>query len=240
MSTTIEAVRSFWNAQPCDSTLDSGDIRYSIQPHIPLFAEFWEHKGKRVLEIGCGIGVDTASFLLWGAHVTAVDLSSESIKLAKETTSVMQLQATFVEANAEHLGLYLKSQPFDLIYSFGVIHHTPNPERVFEQLKYYCSPETELRIMLYAKWSLRSLYYLLKGKGKFWNLSEILRSTAETQFGCPVAYFYSFKQVRELMKDYEITNMQKAYIRGLPKRLGFLEKWLGGNILINARLKYVR
>ena len=239
MSATIEAVRSFWNAQPCD--ISNMDERYELQKHISPFAKFEELGGKTVLEIGCGIGVDTGMFAVKNAQVTAVDISIESIKAAELwVKACTRNEVTFIEANAEHLGLYLKPQPFDLIYSFGVIHHTPNPEKVFEQLKYYCSPETELRIMLYAKWSLRSLYYLLKGKGKFWNLSEILRSTAETQFGCPVAYFYSFKQVRELMKDYEITNMQKAYIRGLPERLGFLEKWFGGNILINARLKYVQ
>lgn len=232
---TIERVRSFWNAQPCDSTLEDYS-RYQLQPHIYPFADFPSSTGKRVLEIGCGIGTDTSQFHFWNAaYITAVDLSSESIKLAKERLGYSK-RIEFIEANAEHLGLYLSPQPFDIIYSFGVIHHSPNPEKIFEQLLYYCYPKTELRIMLYAKWSLRSLYVLLfRGKCKFWKFSEILRSTAETQYGCPVAYFYSFREVRKLMKDYEITNMRKAYIRGISNK--FLEKWLGGNILINARIK---
>jgi len=239
MSSTIEAVRSFWNAQPCD--ISNMDERYELQKHILPFAKFDESAGKTVLEIGCGIGVDTAMFAVKGAKITAVDLSIESIKVAKSwVKSCTRNKVLFIEGDAEHLYEILTQKPYDIIYSFGVIHHTPHPDRVFWELQPYCHPETELRIMLYAKWSLRSFYYLLKGKLKFWNLSEILRSTAETQYGCPVAYFYSFKQVRKLMKDYEITNMQKAYIRGLPHRLRFLEKWLGGNILINARLKYVQ
>jgi len=234
---TIERVRSFWNAQPCDSTLDEDYVRYRVQPHIYPFADFSSTTGKRILEIGCGIGTDTEQFNFWNAkHTVAVDLSIESIKIAKERLGWCK-RITFLEANAEELSHYLTPQPFDIIYSFGVIHHSPNPERIFQQLTHYCDVNTELRIMLYAKWSLRSLYVLLfRGKGQFWNFSEILRSTAETQYGCPVAYFYSFKQVRELMKDYKITSIRKAYIRGLPDKLSFLEKWFGGNILINARL----
>lgn len=232
---TMDQVRDFWNAQPCDSTLEDYN-RYVLQDHIPNFAKFTESAGKKVLEIGCGIGTDTLSFAIWRANVTAVDLSSESIKMAKERLIKSRCSATFIETNAEYLSLYLEPQPFDIIYSYGVIHHTLNPERVFQELFHYCYKETELRIMLYAKWSLRSLYVLLfRGKCKFWKLSEILRRTAETQTGCPVAYFYTFKEVRELMKGYEILSMEKAYLRGLPNFLNLFTKYLGAHILITAR-----
>ncbi len=232
---TIDHVREFWDAQPCDSTLENYD-KYISQHHILKFAKFEESAGKKVLEIGCGIGMDTLSFAIWRARVTAVDLSPASLNETRERLIKSRCSAELIEANAEELSKYLEPQPFDIIYSFGVIHHTPNPERVFQELLHYCYKETELRIMLYAKWSLRSLYIILfRGKCRFWKLSEILRRTAETQTGCPVAYFYTFKEVRELMKGYEIICMEKAYLRGLPKFLNFVTKYLGAHILITAR-----
>ncbi|KKL70625.1 hypothetical protein LCGC14_2103050, partial [marine sediment metagenome] len=164
----IQEVRDYWNALPCDSLrsdLKPGSLayyeelerlKYDLEPHIPEFANFEQWKGKRVLEIGCGIGADTSRFAKAGANITAVDLSDISIDIAQHRLETLGLEGKFYRADAEHLSLYLKPEPFDLIYSYGVIHHTPNPERVFEQLLQYCHSDTELRIMMYSKWCART------------------------------------------------------------------------------------
>ncbi len=250
---TIRRVRDYWNAMPCDSVrsdLKPGSLayyeelekmKYDLEPHIREFADFEQWRGKKVLEIGCGIGADTSSFAKAGADVTAVDLSDISIGITQHRLETLGLEGKFYRANAEYLSLYLKPEPFDLIYSYGVIHHTPYPERVFEQLLQYCHSSTELRIMMYSKWCARTLWRLFsEGHGAFWKFSEIARLNAEYQYGCPVAYHYTYKELRELLKDYNITNMQKKYIKPgiLPNHLTLkLAKYLGSEILISMEPK---
>ena len=79
--------------------------KYLVEPHIPGFAEFERWKGKRVLEVGCGIGTDSINFARAGAQLTAVDLSSESLKIARQRAEVMGVadRIEFVQANAEEL-----------------------------------------------------------------------------------------------------------------------------------------
>jgi ubiquinone/menaquinone biosynthesis C-methylase UbiE len=79
-----------------------------------------------VLEIGCGIGTDTTNFARHWARVTSVDLSEKSLELAKQRIGVYGFQdrVEFYQANAEELSKVVPPQPYDLIYSFGVIHHT--------------------------------------------------------------------------------------------------------------------
>src|SRR5579872_5770839 len=134
----IEQVRNYWDRRPCNirhSTKPVGTReyfdevearKYFVEPHIPEFAEFERWAGKRVLEIGCGIGTDTMSFARNGAYVTAVDLSEKSLELARQRAAVygVQERVQFFLGNSEELSKFVPPQPYDLIYSFGLIHHT--------------------------------------------------------------------------------------------------------------------
>ena len=211
----LSEVQNYWNSRPCNvrhSTKAPGTQeyfnevearKYMVEPHIPGFAEFAKWRGKKVLEIGCGIGTDTINFARAGADVTAVDLSGKSLELAMQRAEVFGLAARirFVQADSEHLSEYLPAEPFDLIYSFGVIHHTPHPERVLAQLPRYCKPETTVKIMVYNRWSWKVLWILLRyGKGQFWKLDELIADNSEAQNGCPVTYVYSRSQGRRLLE----------------------------------------
>ena len=101
--------------------------KYFVEPHIPAFAEFARWKGKWVLEMGCGIGTDTMNFARAGAFVTAADLSSKSLEVATQRAEVLGLsdRIRFYHVDGENLSLVVPPRQYDLIYSFGVVHHTP-------------------------------------------------------------------------------------------------------------------
>ena len=160
---SIETVAEYWNRRPCNirhSTAEVGtrayfdgveERKYFVEPHIPDFAEFARWHDKRVLEIGCGLGTDATNFARAGAEYTGVELSEVSLGLARKRFEVFGLNGTFVHANAEQLTDHVHRASFDLVYSFGVIHHTPNPDAVLRQARKVIRPNGEFRLMLYAK-----------------------------------------------------------------------------------------
>lgn len=271
MEIEIEKVKDYWDSHPCNVRHSPREIgsreyfdevekrKYFVEPHIPQFAQFEKWKGKNVLEIGCGIGTDSINFAKNGADLTVVELSEKSLEIARKRFSVYGLKAKFYLGNAEELNSFLPVEPYDLIYSFGVIHHTPYPERVFEEIKRYCHFNTEIRIMLYSKWSFKALWIILKyGKGAFWRAKDLIRTYSEAQAGSPVTHYYSFRDIRCLMKDFEIIKMTKDhifpykidkylnyeyewvwYFRWLPKIIfHWLERHFGWHTLIIAKIKH--
>ena len=154
MNSKIEEVRSFWDRRPCNILHSIKKIgskeyfdevekkKYFVEPHIPEFAKFDEWGGKNVLEIGCGIGTDGLNFARNGANYTATELSEESLKLAKKRFEVFSQNGDFFLGNAEELSSFLPFQKYDLIYSFGVIHHSPNPELIISEARKYMTDFT--------------------------------------------------------------------------------------------------
>jgi SAM-dependent methyltransferase len=216
---TVEQVRSYWDQRPCNirhspkpvgtrEYFDEVEARkYFVEPHIPRFADFERWRGKRVLEIGCGIGTDTVNFARHGAQVTAVDLSSQSIEVARKRVEVFGLsnQVRFYNGSAEELASFVPVEPYDLIYSFGVIHHTPHPERVVDQMRQYARPggpeKTTVKIMVYYRPSWKVFWILMGyGKGQFWKLKELIAKHSEAQTGCPVTYSYTRGEGRALIE----------------------------------------
>jgi len=268
---TIENVRDYWNNRPCNIRHSKKDVgsreyfdevekrKYFVEPHIPLFAEFENWEGKKVLEIGCGIGTDTMNFARAGATVTAVDLSDESLQLARKRAEIFGLQdrITFIQANAERLSEFVPVETYDLIYSFGVIHHTPHPENVVREIRKYMGPQSTFRMMVYNRYSWKVFWILLKyGKGAFWKLDELVAKYSEAQTGCPVTYTYSQKSVRKMLdgfivdqaavdhifpysiSEYARYEYKKVwYFAMLPERLfRNLERRLGWHLCVQSRL----
>lgn len=225
----IQKVEQFWDERPCNIRHSPGEIgtrqyfdevearKYFVEPHIPRFAEFDRWRDKRVLEIGCGIGTDTINFARKGALVTAVELSRRSLDVAQQRAEVCQLEnrIRFYHGNAEELTQVVPVEPYDLIYSFGVIHHTPAPERVLSQIREYVRPGSTLKIMVYYRYSWKVLWILLRfGKGRFWELSKLIARYSEAQEGCPVTFAFTKTVMRRLLASYgfEITEMWVDHI----------------------------
>jgi SAM-dependent methyltransferase len=212
---SIETVRAYWDARPCNvrhSKLPVGTReyfdevearKYRVEPHIPGFAQFERWRDKRVLEVGCGLGTDTINFARAGATVTAVDVSTESLALARKRAKVFGLEGRirFFLADAERLGEAIAVEPYDLVYSFGVIHHTPRPASAAAEIRKFMHADSELRLMVYAKNSWK--HYMI----------EAGLDQPEAQSGCPVAFTYTHDEVRqELLRDYDVTSIEQDHI----------------------------
>ncbi len=265
----IERVERFWDARPCNirhsvksvgsrEYFDEVEARkYFVEPHIPAFAQFERWKGKRVLEVGCGIGTDTMNFARAGAKVTAVDCSEKSLDIARCRAEIYGLEIDFYQANAEELSKIVPVEEYDLVYSFGVIHHTPNPEKAISEIRKYMGPDSVFKMMVYHRRSWKVLWILMRyGKGAFWKLTELIGRYSEAQTGCPVTYSYTRKAVKQLLKGltiqqmfvehmfaYRIPEYKKYqyvrlwYFRYMPKRLfRWLEKKFGWHLCVTAKL----
>ncbi|MGH2652155.1 MAG: class I SAM-dependent methyltransferase, partial [Actinomycetota bacterium] len=260
----------YWDARPCNirhSTKPVGTReyfdevearKYFVEPHIPGFAEFQRWKGKRLLEVGCGIGTDTVNFARAGADVTAVELSGKSLEIAEQRAQVYGLEdrIAFHQGNAEELDNFLPPEPFDLVYSFGVIHHTPHPERALREIRGFVKPGGTVKIMVYHRRSWKVLWILLRYGGRFWRLSELVARFSEAETGSPVTYTYTREGFRRLMeengfrvreirvdhifahriRDYVRYRYVKVwYFRWMPSRLfRWLERRLGWHLLVTA------
>jgi len=224
----LSAVREYWDTRPCNirhspqpvgtrEYFDEVEARkYFIEPHILRFAEFPRWAGKRVLEIGCGIGTDTINFARHGARVTVVDLSERSLEIARQRAEAYGLQdrITFYCADAESLSTAVPPAPYDLVYSFGVIHHTPHPERVVEQVRqHYVHSDSLFKVMVYHLYSWKVLWIVLtEGRGAFWRVDQLVARNSEAQTGCPVTYTYSYKGACRLLAGFRIESMWVDHI----------------------------
>jgi len=242
----IEQVQNYWDRRPCNirhSTKPPGSReyfdevehrKYFVEPHIPRFAEFPRWQNKRVLEIGCGIGTDTMNFARHGARVTAVDLSEKSLEMARKRAEVYGLSGSirFYHGSGEALADVLPAEPYDLVYSFGVIHHTPHPDRVLEQIRNYVGPGSTVKIMVYHRYSWKVFWILMTyGKGQFWRLSEMVARHSEAETGCPVTYTSTRRELRDLLeqKGFHVKQTQVEHI--FPYRIqdyvkySYIKEW---------------
>ena len=228
MTKTLKDVKNYWNNRPCNIRHSKKEIgskeyfndvehrKYFVEYHIPKFAEFDKWKGKKVLEIGCGIGTDSINFVKAGAKLTCIELSEKSLELCKKRFEVFGLTADFYSGNAEELSKVVPIEEYDLIYSFGVIHHTPTPQNVFNEIKKYMNENTEVRIMMYAKHSWKTFEFFIRNGYKFnFNLNKTIQYYAEAQLDCPVAYTYTKKELINLLETdnhFKITSVRKDHI----------------------------
>jgi ubiquinone/menaquinone biosynthesis C-methylase UbiE len=213
LSTTAkELVKRYWNRTPCGTgdvaELREGDAaffesldarRYTLEPFIDQYAGFGRRYGRRVLEIGCGAGGDLLRFARGGAAVTGVDLSHHSAALVRQRFSLAGLDAAVLVADAEQLPF--AEGAFDVVYSWGVLHHTPDTARAIAEAHRVLRSGGEAVVMLYHRRSLFALqawarYALLRGRP--WRpVSEVLAAHVES----PGTKAYSVAEVRRMFQD---------------------------------------
>lgn len=156
-----ERVRQFWQEHPCGTKFTDAppgsrrfyelveEHRYRKEWHIPSAAGFASTKGLRVLEIGCGLGTDGAQFAQAGADYTGIDLTDAAIELARKRFELFDLQGAFQTGDAEKLNF--PGDTFDLVYSHGVLHHTPDIQSAIREIRRVLRPGGQAKVMLYHR-----------------------------------------------------------------------------------------
>ena len=211
----IKHVKKYWDDQPCNIKHSKKKFlskeyfkevkkkRFFVESHINKFADFKKYKNKNVLEIGCGIGTDGVEFIKNGANYTGVELSKNSIKIFEERIKILKLKNSnnkLILSNVENLKEVPK-QNYDLIYSFGVIHHTPNMKKAFDEIFKLANKKTEIKIMLYAKYSYKNF------------MLDLTKYRYEAQKGCPVVHKVDSQDVKKLIKDkFKIIDIYQDFI----------------------------
>lgn len=257
-----DEVQSQWDNDPCGShyvrdakphTLDwfSEAERYRYQEYGPWMhetMEFAEHRGERVLEIGGGMGTDLAQFARHGAIVTDLDLSSGHLALAKENFSLRGLEGTFVHHDAEKIPF--PDCTFDVVYTNGVIHHTPNTQSVIAEILRVLKPGGKAIVMVYAE---NSLHYwrklvgeqgLINGKLATRSMGDVMSETVEiSDAGArPLVKVYTARRLRAMFSAFEDVSIVKRQLT--PPEVPRLLAWIpvdrlgriaGWNLVLKAR-----
>lgn len=156
-----ERVRAFWQEHPCGTKFADApegsrrffelveQHRYQKEWHIPVAADFQSSKGLRVLEIGCGLGTDGAQFAEAGADYTGVDLTDAAVELARKRFELFGLPGKFRTADAEQLDF--PDETFDVVFSHGVLHHTPDINSAVREIHRVLRPGGKAKVMLYHR-----------------------------------------------------------------------------------------
>lgn len=210
-------VQDFWDADPCGSRYlgEQGDFeaharaRYALEPYIPAFAGFSESAGRRVLEIGVGIGADYLEWLKAGAQATGIDLSSGSIDRARRRCETAGYTTDLRVSDAEHLPF--PENTFDIVYSYGVMHHSPDTAQCIREAFRVLKPGGTLRIMIYHHPSLTGLmlwlrYGFLRRKS--------VRKTVFDHLESPGTKSYTRPEARELLAGFTQIETQQVFSPG--------------------------
>jgi SAM-dependent methyltransferase len=166
------SVRRHWSQEPCGTRgADPASRRayfasierhrYEVEPHIPAFAGFDAVRDSRVLEIGVGAGTDHVKWLRAGARVFGIDLTTTGVNLTRERAELEGLRSNVFVADAE--ALPFRSSVFDIVYSYGVLHHTPDTAEAIKEVHRTLRSGGVARVMIYHRPSvvgfLLWLYY---------------------------------------------------------------------------------
>lgn len=160
-SSLKDRVRAFWQENPCGTKFADAppgsrrfyelveEHRYKKEWHIPTAAGFDKTNNLKVLEVGCGLGTDGAQFAKAGADYTGIDLTDAAIELAQRRFELFQLPGNFRVADAERLDF--PDNSFDIVYSHGVLHHTPDTAAAIREVHRVLRPGGKAVVMLYHR-----------------------------------------------------------------------------------------
>jgi SAM-dependent methyltransferase len=211
-----KAVHDFWDEASCGENLYLQDIsyegyeaqareRYELEPYIHEFADFKGAEGKRVLEIGVGLGAEHQHFAEAGAELYGIDLTERAIEHTQRRLAIYGLSSKLSVGDAENL--VFPDEQFDIVYSWGVLHHTPGTTKAIAEVWRVLKSGGIAKVMIYHKYSLVGYmlwvrYALFRGR-PWLTLSNIYSSYLES----PGTKAYSVEEARALFSAFSEVNI---------------------------------
>jgi ubiquinone/menaquinone biosynthesis C-methylase UbiE len=204
----IDTIRDYWNAHIHDLAIakhpvgskgffdDLEEYRFDKLRYLPHAVNFNGYRGRRLLEIGCGVGTDLIRFAKGGAIVTAVDLAEQSIRLAEKNFALHGLSADLYLMNGEELEF--DDNSFDMVYAHGVLQYTTNAERMVREMHRVLKPGGEAIAMVYNRLSWLNV------------LSLVMKVELEHE-DAPVLKKYSIAEFKNLLSPF-------SAVRIVPER----------------------
>lgn len=241
-------VHDFWNRASCGEELLLTDIdragyetqartRYELEPYIFDLARFAEARGRRVLEIGVGLGADHQQFAQAGADLTGIDLTERAIEHTGRRLASFGLKSALAVGDAENLGF--PDSSFDLVYSWGVLHHSPDTPKAVSEVWRVLKPGGEARVMIYHTWSLVGfmlwIRYALLRLRPWLSLADIYSRYLES----PGTKAYTVAEARQLFSAFREVKIRTVLTHGDLLESGAGQRHQGG-LLTLARMFWPR
>jgi ubiquinone/menaquinone biosynthesis C-methylase UbiE len=257
--------REQWGQDPCGAEYDREhelgtreffdqveQYRYNeYAPWMPRLMGFEKFRGARLLEVGCGMGTDLLQFARGGANCTGIDLTPRSVEITRHRFKLYGADADFMISDGEHLPF--RDESFDVVYSNGVLHHTPDTQGAVREVHRVLRPGGVAKVMLYHRNSLnywveivlrRGLlgFEFLRGRSAEEIMSRVIEFSDHD--ARPLVKVYSRKQARELFKLFkdvrvDVEQLTRAELRVFSPlvseaTLEKLSKKIGWNVIVTA------
>jgi SAM-dependent methyltransferase len=223
MDARLKQVKDFWEEKSCGEALFlagrkeadyrlQSQKRYELEPYIEETADFAGSRGKRVLEIGVGLGADHQRFCEAGANISGIDLTERAVGHVRDRFVAFGLSPRLLIADGQRLPY--KADSVDIVYSWGVIHHAPSPSIILEEVHRVLKPAGTLRLMIYHKWSMVGLMlwlrYAFLSLRPWRSLTEIYSRYLES----PGTKAYSKGQAHKLLQRFESVQIRTLLTHG--------------------------
>ena len=257
--------REQWSQDPCGAEYDREHElgtreffdnverhRYTeYAPWMPRLMGFDKFRGARLLEIGCGMGTDLLQFVRGGAYGIGIDLTPRSIEITRHRFRLYDAKGAFMISDGEHLPF--RDESFDVVYSNGVLHHTPDTAGAIGEVHRVLRPGGTAKVMLYHRNSLNYWFEIVLRRGVL--AAEFLRGRSAEEImsrviefsdhgARPLVKVYSRKEARELFslfKDVtvDVEQLMRVELRFLSplvseSMLDRLRKRIGWNVIVTA------
>lgn len=223
MNQDKQRVRDFWNDAACGERLYLRGSntegyerqmceRYMLEPYIMEFARFDDSKGMRVLEIGVGLGADHQRFAQAGALLCGVDLTERAVRHTRHRMAAFGLSSRVLVGDSENLSF--PDGSFDVAYSWGVLHHTPDTPKAILEVHRVLTDGGMARVMIYHKWSLVGIMlwvrYALLRLRPWISLKEIYASYLES----PGTKAYTISEAQKLFENFREVHVNTVLTHG--------------------------
>ncbi|MGI8918551.1 MAG: class I SAM-dependent methyltransferase [Pyrinomonadaceae bacterium] len=261
-----QRAREQWSQDPCGAESDRDSefgtrqyfdeverVRYQEYAQwMPELMGFNSFAGARLLEVGCGMGTDLLQFARGGALCTGIDLTPRSIAITRQRFALYERRVDLLVSDGERLPF--ANETLDVVYSNGVLHHTPDTAGAIEELQRVLKPGGTAKVMIYHKNSLNYWGELMLHRGvlrgdllRGRSPEEIMSSWVEysEHGGRPLVKAYTREQTLELFKNFrEIKIDVEQLLRSEIPLLGnllpgkvfkYFQTNFGWNLIITAK-----